>query len=168
MNITIKDILLKLAEEFSLSRDNLAGRIRLQKLIYLLQASGLKLGYGFRWYNYGPYSQELTQDAFSVLTNQKSYNRNIVFGGTVRKKLDGFKTLFVPGLSDPKYLELVASVDYIRKHLRPEVTKDTIVREFKGIKKAYFDGTLIFDHEINEAFDISDKIRGLQGVQVAN
>lgn len=38
------------------------GKIKLQKLIYFLQASGVKLGYRYRIFHFGPYSRELASD----------------------------------------------------------------------------------------------------------
>ena len=40
------------------------GRKILQKEIYFLQEFGVDLGYSFNFYIYGPYSSELTHDAF--------------------------------------------------------------------------------------------------------
>jgi uncharacterized protein YwgA len=38
------------------------GRLRLQKTVYLLQQAGFDLGYRFRMYHYGPYSEGLHGD----------------------------------------------------------------------------------------------------------
>jgi hypothetical protein len=45
---------------------DLEGRIAVQKKIYLLQASGVDLGYSFEWNNFGPYSPELAEDCTSL------------------------------------------------------------------------------------------------------
>lgn len=44
----------------------LTSRVRLQKIVYLLDQLGLKSGFDYEYYNYGPYSRELdnaTMDA---------------------------------------------------------------------------------------------------------
>jgi len=39
-------------------------RVILQKKVYFLQEFGCKLGYNFGWYLKGPYSTDLTRDAY--------------------------------------------------------------------------------------------------------
>lgn len=41
-------------------------RLKLQKIIYLLQASGVNLGFSYSLYLYGPYCPELTKMAYLV------------------------------------------------------------------------------------------------------
>ena len=40
----------------------IVGRIRLQKIVYLLDQLGLKSGFGFSYHHYGPYSEDLSQE----------------------------------------------------------------------------------------------------------
>ena len=47
-------------------------RLILQKVVYLLQAAGIQMGYRFRWYLKGPYSPEMTADAFSIINEGES------------------------------------------------------------------------------------------------
>lgn len=42
-------------------------RLKLQKLVYLMKASGLNLGYDFRLHLNGPYSTMLSRDGFDML-----------------------------------------------------------------------------------------------------
>lgn len=42
-------------------------RLILQKAAYLIQSAGIRLGYRFRWYLRGPYSPDMTADAFSIV-----------------------------------------------------------------------------------------------------
>ncbi|MCE9552285.1 MAG: hypothetical protein K8T91_02775 [Planctomycetes bacterium] len=44
-------------------------RLILQKAVYLLEESGVRLGYGFNWYLRGPYSPALTRDLFDLSSN---------------------------------------------------------------------------------------------------
>lgn len=41
-------------------------RLILQKSVYLLQSAGVQFGYRFRWYLKGPYSPDMTADAFGI------------------------------------------------------------------------------------------------------
>lgn len=41
-------------------------RLNLQKKVYLLQLTGIDLGYRYNWYLRGPYCPSLTQDAFAL------------------------------------------------------------------------------------------------------
>ena len=47
--------------------DSFDDRLILQKAIYLAQQAGIPLGYHYYWYLRGPYSRELTADAFAML-----------------------------------------------------------------------------------------------------
>jgi len=41
-------------------------RLKIQKVVYLLKQKNMNLGYDFRLYLFGPYSSELTRDAFQM------------------------------------------------------------------------------------------------------
>jgi len=45
------------------------GKKQLQKMIYLIQAKGVDLGYEYGIHFYGPYSEELSQDLLSLCVN---------------------------------------------------------------------------------------------------
>lgn len=51
-------------EVFKASKGQIVGRIRLQKIFYLLERLGLNSGLRFSYHHYGPYSEELTQRLF--------------------------------------------------------------------------------------------------------
>lgn len=46
-------------------------RLILQKVVYLLQESGLEMGYRYHWYLRGPYSTGLTDDAYFLVKMPK-------------------------------------------------------------------------------------------------
>ena len=60
-----------------LSVDTFDHRLILQKATYLLQGVGVPLGYHFRWYLYGPYSPELTQDVFAITSGHARIEQEI-------------------------------------------------------------------------------------------
>ena len=153
MDVDAGTILYILAAEFGLSRDSMENRLRLQKTVYLLQTFGLYLGYGFSWYRYGPYSQELVYDTYRSLHAESHKHaqraRTLRFSANTRKWLDRFKQELREELSDTKQLELLASVGFVRKTWCPG--NRGFVQKFKEHKKCFFDGTPIGDHDIEAA-----------------
>jgi uncharacterized protein YwgA len=91
-------------------------RIRLQKLTYLAREIGFDTGFSFSWYLHGPYSPSLTNFLFSaedlgVLGKppKLSAEDERAMTTTVKK----LKELLGDKVSDPRTLELVASVWYV-------------------------------------------------------
>jgi uncharacterized protein YwgA len=165
MKVANQDILYMIANKhnFDLKRTNMIDRLILQKTIYLLQAYGLQLGYGFSWYTYGPYSQDLVNDSFTVLKSEKGKyeerTSSLSFSKETIKKFNDFKHLLKGVLGNARKLELVASVDFVRKTWHPDVTRENIAEVF-GIRKVrYYDRTEIKAEEVESAFDLCDKIR---------
>jgi uncharacterized protein YwgA len=95
-------------------------RLTLQKAIYLAQEAGVQLGYSFRWYLRGPYSPDLTRDAFAVTAALSQGT-----GETQGWRLDDVSQQRIPELRQhfagitaahlPRKLELLASVHFLRK-----------------------------------------------------
>lgn len=56
-------------------------RLILQKSVYLIQSAGIRLGYRFRWYLRGPYSPDMTADAFAIVNG----------GEATKEELKGWK-----------------------------------------------------------------------------
>lgn len=52
----------------------IVGRIRLQKIIYLLEQLGLNSGFAFSYHHYGPYSEDLSQ----TLMFDKFFEKSII------------------------------------------------------------------------------------------
>lgn len=160
---TVRHELKLLADEFGLKRDTKDDRIRLQKIVYLLQASGIGLGYGFSWYNHGPYSQDLVYDAYSVLKSEaqtySSETQDLKFLPTVSEKLGQFKGLLSDAWECPEKLELIASVDFVRTIWYPCANREAIPEILRHHKQTLFDGTAIGDEAAREAFDISRSLR---------
>jgi uncharacterized protein YwgA len=73
MAVVTRPLLLRLIlDSLNISNiETLDKRKVMQKLIYLLQAFGVNMLYGFRWDSYGPYSVELADDAKAVLRERK-------------------------------------------------------------------------------------------------
>ena len=84
-------------DEFGLKRNSTEDRLKLQKTIYLLEIHGLQLGYGFSWYKYGPYSQDLVYDAYTVLRSEKdTYKgkvKDLKWGTNTEEKFAEFREI---------------------------------------------------------------------------
>ncbi|MCK4796741.1 MAG: hypothetical protein KAT05_05125 [Spirochaetes bacterium] len=99
--------------------DGFSNRLKYQKIIYLLQASGLSLGYGFNWYVRGPYSPILTNDLYEIDRSTTLYNdsKDMTFKGhdNIVSKLETFNSVLEENINDSIYLEVLASLHYINK-----------------------------------------------------
>lgn len=99
----------------------LADRKRVQKAVYLGQAAGANLGYGFSWYILGPYSPSLTRDYFELAEKREEYDTAVAgyaLHSGLRNRLDSVRMLLDDGdrlnskLALEDWLELCASIDY--------------------------------------------------------
>ncbi|MBD3397534.1 hypothetical protein GF413_00420 [Candidatus Micrarchaeota archaeon] len=97
-------------------------RKRVQKAVYLGQLSGVDLGYRFGWYIRGPYSTSLTNDYFPLaesLASEDNGWEGKTLKKSVKEKLARIKPLMEPphgvSLRQEDWLELVASLDYLRR-----------------------------------------------------
>jgi uncharacterized protein YwgA len=94
-------------------------RLALQKTVYLCQKAGVNLGYPFRWYLRGPYSRELTADAFQILSTPGGLADPTAQGWSLdeksTKKLAKIRSFLasIPKQEATKQLELVASVHFV-------------------------------------------------------
>ena len=101
---------------------NFTERKILQKKIYLLQLTGIDLGYRYNWYLYGPYCPALASDTFS-LRDEIEYDdefKDYELNSQTKSKLDLLDTIVnlqnIPETSEPEWLELLASLHYL-KHI---------------------------------------------------
>jgi len=94
----------------------------LQKKTYLLQLTGIDLGYRYNWYLYGPYCPALANDTFT-LRDEIKYDdefNNYELNSKTKSRLDTLDG--VVGLprtaetTEPEWLELLASLHYL-KHI---------------------------------------------------
>ncbi len=163
MAVDSKAILYMLCKEFDLSRDTRTERLKLQKVIYLLETYGMQAGYGFNWYRYGPYSQELVYDAHTVLCAEKAeYEERTSdwhFNSKTKEKFNRFRQLCGHMLDDVDKLELVASVDFVYHTWYPDTDKKQFITDFKKHKTRLHSGEPITDDMILKALGISQKLR---------
>jgi hypothetical protein len=160
MGIDTGTVLYMLAKELGLRRDTMEDRLKLQKTIYLLQGCGLNLGYGFSWYRYGPYSQELVYDAYKSLHAESrkcaQQAQSVRLSANTRDWLGRFKEALGQQLGDARQLELLASVGFVRRTWHADVKRSP--QQFKQHKNCFFDGTPISDAEIKAACQKLDQL----------
>jgi uncharacterized protein YwgA len=108
-------------------------RIKLQKLIYILQSEGVNFGYDFTWYIYGPYASQLARDGYAFKkeeTNSEEYitiltsnEQNII--EKIRKGRDI--------LEDADKAEIIASLLYLKERCK----SDDVVKELTTRKPRF-------------------------------
>ena len=106
----------------SLEIGEFSSRKILQKKFYLLQLTGIDLGYRYNWYLYGPYCPALTSDTFS-LRDEIKYDdefKDYELNSQTKSNLDLLDTIVkrpnIPVTNEPEWLELLASLHYL-KHI---------------------------------------------------
>ena len=131
--------------EFSL--DRFEDRLKLQKTVYLLQVFGFYLGYPFNWYLYGPYSPDLTRDAFEVVPQLGRYEPISFRDRQTEAAFDRFISFLGEKKDDPKWLELVASLHMLKK-LYQEQDRPAILRKVskKAPRLSQQDRQVAWDH----------------------
>ncbi len=161
--ITKNKVQLKvLIDWFGLECDTIDNRLRTQKIVWLFQNSVSNIGYGFRWYIYGPYSKGLSDDCYEIMVRDKAafdqINPNLTENtkrclGDFKKKID------MVCEQDRSYnlLEAIASIDYI-SHVWPVDENIKCEEMFKILtdnKKNYHNGEPITcDDKFQQAFRI--------------
>jgi len=108
---------------FSLDLSTLQSRILLQKWVYFAEALGTELGYRFGWYVFGPYSTDLTRDAYG-LQGLEPHLRESNDATPATQKLKEF--LGKVGTLRPKrtegyWLELLSSLHFLAVQASPPV-----------------------------------------------
>jgi len=108
--VVIAGILKRVYPKFDML--SFSNRLTIQKFIYLMDAYGLNLGYRFSLYLYGPYSTELTKDAFQI----REYNtvKPLRFeDDAAEENFVKFIRFLNPHKKDVEWLELAASIHFL-------------------------------------------------------
>lgn len=122
-----------LNEEFHYSE--LSERIKLQKIVYLLENMGVHVGnYSFTWNKYGPYSIALDDDAYRCVQTNEIHN--IMFTQEAQNAFEQIKTMISQrGLyEDTNWLECISSLHYLKYVLRFSVDDNIVLKELLNRK----------------------------------
>jgi len=130
------------------------GRLIFQKTVYFLQVFKFDFGYKFNWYVYGPYSKELADDGFSITDTNSSKEIKFV-NDDFEKRFSVLLAFLGSRKNDPKWLELLASIDFLTRSY-PNKNKVDILNIIKT-KQTYFTET-----EFNEAYKYLQNLGILQ------
>ena len=116
-------------------------RLIMQKVIYLAQAAGVRLGYYYRWYLRGPYCPSVTDDAFEVenVPNPASVFKGWALDdGSVEKLRNLTPLLKKPRHELASHLELLASIHFLidrRQVSRPQ--PEAVTRALQAAGKPF-------------------------------
>ena len=117
------------------SIDTFSARKKLQKLVYLSEIFGIDLGFGFRWYTYGPYSPQLTKIIFD---KEKGESKNIKQIPNIQRKITDLKTFLKEDIGSSDRLELIASLHYISSLVEdPKKSKSEILNTIYNEKPQF-------------------------------
>lgn len=132
----------------------IVGKVRLQKVVYLLDQLGMDSGLEFEYHHFGPYSEELTdqiddEKAFGAIEEKYGYRESdgvpySIFAAAEKGAPDRIgaldsevakRALQVMKESSPTVLELAATIHWLAFIEHRKDWKDELVRR-KGIKTA--------------------------------
>src|SRR6266568_5877237 len=114
--------------------ETFADRLRLQKIVWLMQKFDVKLGFKYSWYLHGPYSPELTRNLYEIVQSNLPEHESIAARDLAR--IDALRTVLGDDLNSADKLELLASIDFLRHSVGPLTRGD--VKTFLAETKPYF------------------------------
>jgi len=118
--------------------DNFQDRLVIQKLVYLLELSGIDLGYRFSLYVRGPYSPDLTRDIYDNKNNiyklQTDYRMQ---ENEINRLINIFN---LSSNFNPSIMEIMATYLYFSKELG--LSEKEAITNVKKIKSFYSDAKI--------------------------
>ncbi len=122
---------------------SLPSRIVLQKRVYFAQAFGIELGYHFGWYVFGPYSTELTKDAYALQGLGSRLEGTVPKDklGEIERLSEFFAEVKTLGSkrSERYWLELLSSLHFLTAHAAPPIeTRDQCIAKINLMKPGRF------------------------------
>lgn len=118
--------------DMDLTIDNFSERKRLQKIIYLLQESGINFDFRFSWYVYGPYCPVLTRVAYK---DPEELEKDVVVEKNYKKRVLELKHALGRDILSSDTLELIASLHYLISLGRQQKrTDEEIIKLFNELK----------------------------------
>lgn len=112
-------------------------RLLIQKMVYILQRLGFKFNYYFSWYLKGPYSPQLTYQAY--LAGENKITAEAKLGMHELELVEKLTTQFGQDLSSERQMELLGSMLFLKYDFydQPLKENETIVKKLVHLKPWY-------------------------------
>jgi len=114
------------------SYGNFEDRLKMQKMVYLLQEEGVDIGhYGFDWYKHGPYSQALLDDMYM---ESGSACMGLNYTSEAKEGIENLKDIFNDVEANSIYgirnwTECLASIHFLRnKEMGSNASEEEILQ----------------------------------------
>jgi uncharacterized protein YwgA len=133
--------LLKRVDNFNVA--SFKDRLTFQKTVYLLQASGVFLGYSFNWYLHGPYSSVLARDGFQLSTIYDGLESYRFRDPKTEAAFDQFREFINEHRDEADWLEAAASIHFLRRtfpHESKPQTKKRVMAKGEHLSPTLFEG----------------------------
>ena len=125
-SLILAGLLKRIYNKFDMS--NFSDRLKLQKIIYLLQANRIYLGYNFNRYIYGPYCPDLAKDGFNI-EDQFSQVQKVGFEDSkLEEKFKEFIKYIDKYKDNTEWLEISSSIHLFKRLYPKDNKKETINR----------------------------------------
>lgn len=114
-------------------------RMKMQKLIYLLQEAGISIGdYNFHWYEHGPYSQQLQNDILKITDCD---NHSISYSESARITISRLKHILDsnPLCDNAIWIDCLSSLQYLKNYVCSYNASDEKIVEKLQERKPYLD-----------------------------
>ena len=115
--------------QFEFSMHDFDHRLRFQKLVYLLQAFDVYMGYDYSWYLRGPYCSTLAASGFALDGFYEHIPKNVrmVFASPlVNGRFEDFKRRIKDHENDTAFLEIAASLHFL--DMGGKLARDEVLR----------------------------------------
>jgi uncharacterized protein YwgA len=114
-------------------------RLRLQKIVWLMQKFGVRLGFTYSWYLHGPYSPELTRNLYEIVQSGILPYESI--GDRDLARIESLRKVLGADITSCDKLELLASIDFLKHNVRSISKEDA--EHFLKETKPYFSDQLV-------------------------
>jgi uncharacterized protein YwgA len=138
--------------------DTFRERKRMQKIVYVIQHFGIKLGFDFTWYLYGPYSPDLTTAIFDVIERNFQVEERRL-SPKEQKILSSISNFLGEDINSTENLELLGSLIYLKDFnensmVKHKASKQEIISILKERKPHFSDEEIEYQWKRLEAANI--------------
>lgn len=126
----------------------------MQKLVYLINKFGVNLRFHYDWYLHGPYSPDLARTLFEIIEEGPTAPDKLNVHELA--KIQDLKSFLGEDIYSSDKLELIVSIDYLRKRARRVGASDNEVLRVLKKQKPYFT-----EREIRECWQKAVELDGI-------